>query len=192
MYTDKSRTTIPEKEVMQTMSFQERETKDVDKANLSILCEEDLNVFRETIEDQKHEFKMENNTNNTEHGFMEDFSNKTKYPNEDVNLIKCLEMNMNLSNRIEDLTKNIKMGSKVTDSRARLEKDKTQRNVTSRSANTLFLLLRIVKSLPKLVNQWMVICVLISCVCAKEQRFAIEPQDQVSFKILNIVKYQIS
>lgn len=55
--------------------------------------------------------------------------------------------------------------------------------VTSRSANTLFLLLRIPFYWCVLMKQWIVLCLLISCTSAlKEQKFAIEPQDQVSFE----------
>lgn len=55
------------------------------------------------------------------------------------------------------------------------------KRVTSRRANSLYILLRIVKCVTMLVKKWMVIIVLISCACAlKEQKFAIEPQDQVS------------
>lgn len=53
--------------------------------------------------------------------------------------------------------------------------------VTSRSANTLFLLLRISEICRIVVKKWMLFLVLLSCANAyKEQRFAIEPQDQVS------------
>lgn len=58
---------------------------------------------------------------------------------------------------------------------------KHRSRVTSRSANTLFLLLRITKRLNVLVWQCMSFLVLLSSVSAyREQRFAIEPQDQVS------------
>ncbi|XP_022828784.1 irregular chiasm C-roughest protein-like [Spodoptera litura] len=56
---------------------------------------------------------------------------------------------------------------------------KHRSRVTSRSANTLFLLLRITKQLNVLVWQCMSFLVLLSSVSAyREQRFAIEPQDQ--------------
>ncbi|XP_035451282.2 irregular chiasm C-roughest protein isoform X2 [Spodoptera frugiperda] len=56
---------------------------------------------------------------------------------------------------------------------------KHRSRVTSRSANTLFLLLRITKRLNVLVWQCMSFLVLLSSVSAyREQRFAIEPQDQ--------------
>lgn len=175
-------TFLAKKVIIQTISLKElKETNDFGKSDLSILFRKDLNVFRETLEDWN--YKSELGTKNTK---SEDFSNNTKYSHEEVNLPNYLEENMNSSNnRIEVLNKNntIKIASNDIDNKALLGKDKTQRNVTSRSANTLFLLLRIVKSLPMFVNQWMVIFVLFSCVCAlKEQRFAIEPQDQVSFR----------
>ncbi|XP_045540671.1 irregular chiasm C-roughest protein [Papilio machaon] len=51
--------------------------------------------------------------------------------------------------------------------------------VTSRNANTLFLLLRIPFYWCILMKRWTVLCLLIICTSAlKEQKFAIEPQDQ--------------
>ncbi|XP_075987814.1 irregular chiasm C-roughest protein-like [Anticarsia gemmatalis] len=56
---------------------------------------------------------------------------------------------------------------------------KHRSRLTSRSANTLFLLLRISMSITIVMKQWMWFVLLVSCVSAyKEQRFAIEPQDQ--------------
>lgn len=53
--------------------------------------------------------------------------------------------------------------------------------VTSRSANSLFLLLRISSKLNVIVKSFLLFNVLVGCVSAyREQRFAIEPQDQVS------------
>lgn len=55
------------------------------------------------------------------------------------------------------------------------------KRVTSRSVNPLFLLLRITLCLAVSVKQWTLLCVLFTCVSAyREQKFAIEPQDQVS------------
>lgn len=175
------------KDVKQTMSFEEpSETNDCRNSNLTILLEEDVNVVKETTEDRKYKFKSEPNAESNKRDYTEDFIDKTKCSNDEINFTKHLEANMNSpNNTIEDFNKNntIEIESKMTENKAILEKDKTQRNVTSRSANTLFLLLRIVKSVPMLMNQWMVIFILLRCVCAlKEQRFAIEPQDQVSFQ----------
>lgn len=66
---------------------------------------------------------------------------------------------------------------------------KHRSRVTSRSANALFLLLRISMKFKVLVQQCMLFLILISSVSAyREQRFAIEPQDQVShFSILFLV-----
>ncbi|XP_073965975.1 irregular chiasm C-roughest protein-like [Choristoneura fumiferana] len=53
------------------------------------------------------------------------------------------------------------------------------RRVTSRCANPLFLLLRIRVRVNVVMQQWTLFCLLLGCVCAyKEQKFAIEPQDQ--------------
>ncbi|CAG4974956.1 unnamed protein product [Colias eurytheme] len=54
----------------------------------------------------------------------------------------------------------------------------TRTKVTSRCANTLFILLRTVISSIVVSKQWMVCLFLITCVSAKEQKFALEPQDQ--------------
>ncbi|XP_063543466.1 irregular chiasm C-roughest protein-like [Cydia strobilella] len=53
---------------------------------------------------------------------------------------------------------------------------KSQCRVTSRCANALFLLLRIQKL--TVLQQWTVFCLLFCCVFAREQKFALEPQDQ--------------
>lgn len=54
--------------------------------------------------------------------------------------------------------------------------------VTSRSANSLFLLLRILVDCGMLIKQWILVYLLISYASAyREQKFAIEPQDQVIF-----------
>lgn len=174
------------KEIKQRMYLQElEETNDGRNYNLTILFEEGINVFRETIEVKKYEFSSEYNADSNKSDYKEEFSDKTDYSNEETNFTKHLEVNMNsFNNTIDNLNKNntIRISSKMTKNKATLDEDKTQRNVTSRSANTLFLLLRILKNLPMFLNQWMVIFILLSCVCAlKEQRFAIEPQDQVSF-----------
>ncbi|XP_026324430.1 irregular chiasm C-roughest protein-like [Hyposmocoma kahamanoa] len=166
------------------MYFEElRETNGCrDSASLTILFGEDVSVFRETIEDQKYGFRSEPNADSNKSDHKEEFSAETEYSNEETNIVKHLEVNMNSSNNtVENLNNNdiIKVASKMTKNKSILEKDKTQRNVTSRSANTLFLLLRILKSLPIFLSQVMVIIILVSFVCAlKEQRFAIEPQDQ--------------
>lgn len=178
------------KEIKQRMYFQElEETGEGRNYNLTILFEEGINVFRETIESKKYEFKSESNTESNKSDYKEEFSDKTEYSSEETNFTKHQEVNMNsFNNTIANLNKNntIRISSKMTKNKATLDKDKTQRNVTSRSANTLFLLLRILKNVPMFLNQWMVIFVLLSCVCAlKEQRFAIEPQDQVSFRDLH-------
>lgn len=174
------------KDVKQTMSFEEpRETIDCHNSNLTILFEKDVNVFRKTSIDQKYESRSEPEADSTKDNYKKDFCDKTKYSNVQINFTQHPEVNINSINKtIEDLNKNntLKITYKMTENIATLEKDKTQRNITSRSANTLFLLLRILKSVPMFVNLWMVIFILLSCVCAlKEQRFAIEPQDQVSF-----------
>lgn len=58
---------------------------------------------------------------------------------------------------------------------------KHRSRITSRSANSLFLLLRITMKFNVLVHLCMLFLVLVSSVSAyREQRFAIEPQDQVS------------
>ncbi|XP_038217258.1 irregular chiasm C-roughest protein-like isoform X2 [Zerene cesonia] len=54
----------------------------------------------------------------------------------------------------------------------------TRTKVTSRSSNTLFILLRTVQSSMVVSKQWMVCLILFTCVSAKEQKFALEPQDQ--------------
>lgn len=191
MYYTFTSTFLP-KEVKQTMSFEEQsERNDCRIYNLTISFEEDVNEFRKTSEDQKYEFRSKPHADSTKNNSEEDFSDKTKYSNKQKIFTKHL-VNTNSTNCIiKDLNKNeaIKIAYKMTENKVTLEKDKTQRNVTSRSANTLFLLIRILKSVPMFVNQWMMIFVLLSCVCAlKEQRFAIEPQDQVSFKIFIIAK----
>lgn len=168
------------------MYFEElRETNGCRDSSLTILFGEDVSVFRETIEDQKYEFRSEPNADSNKSDHKEEFSAETEYSNEETNIAKHLEVNMNSSNNTVENFNNddiIKIASKMTKNKSILEKDKTQRNVTSRSANTLFLLLRILKSLPIFLSQVMVIIILVSFVCAlKEQRFAIEPQDQVSF-----------
>lgn len=67
---------------------------------------------------------------------------------------------------------------------------KHRSRLTSRSANSLFLLLRISKQFKTIVKYWMLFLVWISCVSAyKEQRFAIEPQDQVRLHLLFILYY---
>ncbi|XP_060808034.1 irregular chiasm C-roughest protein [Amyelois transitella] len=56
-------------------------------------------------------------------------------------------------------------------------KSEFRARITSRNANTLFLLLRTVKF--DVLRSFVVLVLLCSCVCAlKEQKFAIEPQDQ--------------
>lgn len=55
------------------------------------------------------------------------------------------------------------------------------KKLASGRENVLFLLLRIMISLTVVLKQWTLIYILITCVSAyREQRFAIEPQDQVS------------
>lgn len=68
---------------------------------------------------------------------------------------------------------------------AREDNDKTKlRRVTSRRANTLFLLLRISLKLDVFWKQWL-LCLLINCASGyREQKFAMEPQDQVSLILL--------
>lgn len=60
------------------------------------------------------------------------------------------------------------------------QKDSKSRRLTSRYANTLFLLLRMSLKFDVLWKQWL-LCILIGCVTGyREQKFAMEPQDQVS------------
>ncbi|XP_022125300.2 irregular chiasm C-roughest protein-like [Pieris rapae] len=58
-----------------------------------------------------------------------------------------------------------------------LKSKETRTRVTTRRSNTLFILLRTVLDFIVVSKQWM-FCLLIVSVCAKEQKFALEPQDQ--------------
>lgn len=57
----------------------------------------------------------------------------------------------------------------------------TKLRITSRETNSLFLLLRIT-NLTVLMKCWMLLLILLDCASAyTQQKFAIEPQDQVSW-----------
>lgn len=108
----------------------------------------------------------------TEHSVESDLKSPDKISNSATNASKEVQRVSNLHNEFSSFIK-------------RIDKENCQRKVTSRSANLLFLLLRIVMCFNVLVKKLMFVSVLVSGVCAyKEQKFAIEPQDQVSQLIL--------
>ncbi|KAJ0170541.1 hypothetical protein K1T71_013912 [Dendrolimus kikuchii] len=111
-------------------------------------------------------------------------SNRFNTDNDDLNgskfnkadEIKILESyTSNIRTRIETRTE-IDNRSAMNNSELKVSVCK---RVTSRRVNPLFLLLRITLCLALLVKQWTWFCVLLTCVSAnREQKFAIEPQDQ--------------
>ncbi|KAJ2943109.1 hypothetical protein O0L34_g18799 [Tuta absoluta] len=88
----------------------------------------------------------------------------------------------NIKQTRQNLKSNFKSASILENNNVKCSNKKNLKltKVTSRSANSLFLLLRTVMVLKVITQHWMVFCVLCRCVSAREQRFAIEPQDQTA------------
>ncbi|XP_049882102.1 irregular chiasm C-roughest protein-like isoform X2 [Pectinophora gossypiella] len=149
------------------------------KENASFLGKGDFNCKKtngkqeETFKELCHERNQllnENKNTNTDNED-ESFERLMKDENDDKDVDQIVKLNDRgiLVASIENNLKNIR--NKTTSK---------QKKVTSRRANSLFLLLRIVNNFNMVVKLWMVMCVFCISVCAKEQRFAMEPQDQTA------------
>ncbi|XP_052747765.1 irregular chiasm C-roughest protein-like [Galleria mellonella] len=116
---------------------------------------------------------------------MEDHANTNTTEREDVyNISNEITDNKNKENEITN-AKGIKKKQIMGPNKIFGDLKNNRRNlkhrtrITSRNANTLFLLLRMVLDINVLVQKCVVLCLMVNCVSGfKEQKFAIEPQDQ--------------